>query len=628
MRMRSFTWVSGLSVLLLWMSATILGARFFEGARIDLSADQAFSLRPATGRMIDHLGEPVTLSLYASADASGTSPETRGYARRVSELLDTFAARARGRIIIRKVDTSPGSPGAAEAEAAGIFATVAPDAPPIFFGIAGTNRVDSLGAIPKLDWMGEAGLEGEIALLISRLDDPSPKRLAIVSSLPFSDQPAAALRSAPGGGGKSLRNDWGGAFYDALRRAYKVERLGESFDAISPATDILLVAHPFPLSDRQIYVIEQFILARGRALIVLDPLALSQLGPSGRPLYPGAQATSALPVLLKRWGVTMSETALTEPASGTGAESIRPLRPGGAAAEGPTFLAPGWFTTRSLAQVQHRPLARFSGATAEVAAASLFAPPAKSPPRAGPDAAALPEQTERILALRVSGVLQTAFPNGSPPRPRVDAGNPDARQLLRSRQLADVILVADSDVIAAPQGSAASEADDKADAGTAFTLDLLASLYAERTVLPPRTGAPTFRPLTRRLMLAGDVTTENAAPRKQLQESADRARSRLMALEAENLDDKRASTQSLVGDFAVDRTPEDKAEIILARSRVFAANAKLAAFDAARQTRIRTLDRSWMGIAILLPALVLALIGTVLALRRQSLKIPGRRYDD
>ncbi len=647
MRMNGFTWISGISTVLLWVSANILGAGFFEGARLDLSADQAFSLRPATGKMVDRLGEPVTLTLYSSAMGAEDRPELRGYARRVAELLDTFAARAGGDIILRKVDTSPGLPGAAEAEAAGIFAERAPDAPPLFFGIAGANRVDSLGAIPRLDWRREASLESEIALLIGRLDDPSPKRLAIVSSLPFSDASSSGLRSgssASAAGNRSARDAvWGGAFYGALRRAYKVERLSESFDAISPATDILLVIHPFPLSDRQIYVIEQFILAKGRALIALDPLALSQLSPSGRKLYPGAQAASALPGLLKRWGVSLSETALPGPGSGIRADSIRPIRPTGPANEGPAnegpenegpenegpaFLAPGFFTWRSLAQIRHQPLIRVSGDAEEVAADQIFAPAANSPTRAGPDPLAAPPPAERILALRVSGVLQTAFPNGSPPRPRVDAGNPDARQLLRSGNLADVILVADSDVISPPilPGEAVSDKD--SGAGTAFMLDLLGSLYAERTILPPRSGAPTLRPLTRRLMLAGEITSENALQRAQLQAVADLARARLIALATVAGDEKITAAQSLVGDFAVDRTPEDKAEIILARSRAFAASARLTAFDEARQARIRALDRSWMGIAILLPALVLALIGTVLALRRQSLKIAGRRYDD
>lgn len=635
MRTGSFTWIAGISIVALWAGVTLLGAGFFAGVRLDLSADQAFSLRPATGRMVDRLGEPVTLTLYSSASGAGARPEIRGFVRRVGELLDTFAARGRGRIIIRRVDSTPGTPGAAEAEAAGIFAEPVPDAPPMFFGIAGANRVDSLGAIPRLDWKREASLESEIALLIGRLDDPSPKRLAIVSSLPFADGAANGLRAAPPGGvtnrSRDPNNGWGAEFYDALRRAYKVERLGESFDAISPATDILLVAHPFALSERQIYVIEQFILAKGRALIALDPLAVSQLSPGGRALYPGAQATSGLPGLLKRWGVTLSDKALGDPDAGSGA--LWPLRTGDGVSPGPTFLAPGFFTWRSLAQIRHQPILRFSGPTSEVTAASFYAPPAKAPPRASAEAldGTPPEAPpERVLALRVSGVLQTAFPNGSPPRPRVDAGNPDARQLLRSGNLADVILVADSDVIAARAGSAAASGENSADdtRGAAFMLDLLSSLYAERTILPPREGAPTLRPLTRRLMLANDLTSEDGARRRQLQEAADRARERLMGLDAESRNPKLAASQSLVGDFSVDRTPEDKAGIILARSRAFAANAQLAAADEARLARIRMLDRIWMGIAILLPALVLALIGTVLALRRQSLKIAGRRYDD
>ena len=70
--------------------------------------------------------------------------------------------------------------------------------------------------------------------------------------------------------------------------------------------DVLLLAHPRPLSDIQTYAVDQFVMRGGRVIAFLDPQSEVSLtaGPNGEPLR-GYSEQSDMPVLMRQWGVRM-----------------------------------------------------------------------------------------------------------------------------------------------------------------------------------------------------------------------------------------------------------------------------------------------------------------------------------
>ena len=90
---------------------------------------------------------------------------------------------------------------------------------------------------------------------------------------------------------------------DLVRQLYDVRRIDVSSDSIEEDVDILMIVHPQGLSDRFLYAIDQHILRGGDALLFLDPNADSMVGRSPQGNLIPAGMSSELPGLLDAWGL-------------------------------------------------------------------------------------------------------------------------------------------------------------------------------------------------------------------------------------------------------------------------------------------------------------------------------------
>ena len=190
-------------------------------------------------------------------------PAVRAYAARVRELLEVYQTQSGGRVRVTEIDPLPFSPAEDEALAAGITAIDTSGTDPLYFGIIGRNSIDDQRVIPFLAPEREVTLEYDLTRMVARLDDPDPPRVGILSSLP-------GMTSPGGEGGYTLLRDIG--------RSFEVEPISETFQSLPEDLDVLLIAHPPVLSRRQEWLIDQYVLRNGHAVILLDPAAKAAIG--------------------------------------------------------------------------------------------------------------------------------------------------------------------------------------------------------------------------------------------------------------------------------------------------------------------------------------------------------------
>ncbi|MGH8191634.1 MAG: Gldg family protein [Rhodanobacteraceae bacterium] len=262
----------------------VLGAsRWLEGDRIDLTRDHLYTLSPGTLDILDHLRQPLDLTLYFSDTASHGLPQVRAYHQRVVNMLDEVVRNAHGRVHLTQIDPLPFSEDEDRATAAGLTSVRGEGTgQAIFFGLAGRSAGDGRTAtIPFFLLAKERFIEYDIAKLLYDLSTQHKPRVAIYSGLPIW-----------GDGSDGSAAPW--TALKQLRQLFDVQRLDTDTLASLRFGSVaaLVVIQPVGLSQADLDAVDRYVQRGGHLLVFVDPD--SEVG--------GDQA-SDLPVLFRAWGV-------------------------------------------------------------------------------------------------------------------------------------------------------------------------------------------------------------------------------------------------------------------------------------------------------------------------------------
>jgi ABC-2 type transport system permease protein len=558
MRRSAFALSASVLAAVIFIGANLASWKWLAPARIDFTANGLYTLSLSARRVVERLVEPVELELVYSRGIGADIPVVRAHAARVRELMNEIAARSGGKIRIREINPEPYSDDEDRITAAGLQSASSGDSDPVYLGVIGRNSVDDIIAIPYLAPERDAMLEYDLIRLIAQLDDPAPPKVAVLSSLP---------------GFQGDGTGEGDAFVlREMRRTFEVAPVDPDFSALPDNIDILMIVHPGPLNDWQIYAVDQFLLRKGRALIALDPVSRVSLAVQGR----RAVRASSLGKLGASLGVTIGPDAVADRAlalpievdAGGGRRTVegQPLFPAVPKALMSTadpitadlsravnFGAPGGLVVGKLPpRATFAPLIETTPQTAMIASAIAIADPT---PRTVMEAYQ-PLGVPQVLAGRLSGELSSAFPDGQPQAPlsdvpaiadlqREERGRVEP-YVARSEGQADIIFVADADAFEDDfyiNNAGAPIADN-----AAFILNALDNLGGDEALMALRSRAPAARPMER-------VDELRAAARDRLYKEQQRLEALLGDAEGrlKQLEDKRAS--------GVAHTPEEVAEI-------------------------------------------------------------------
>lgn len=274
------------------LAIIILVNAVFTGLRLDMTGNKLFTLSEGTVNILKSLDEPITLDFYFSRKSMTDYPQLINYANRVRDLLEEYAATAGGKIVLTVIEPEPFSEEEDRAVAGGLQgAAVNAAGDRAYFGLVGSNSTDDEMIIPFFRNDRENALEYDITKLIYNLAYPDKRTVGVISSLPlFGDAQGAA--------------PW--AIIDAMREFTDVEDLGADVAKIEDI-DVLMVVHPKELNSKTMFAIDQYLLAGGKAILFVDPLAEADnmQPPDGAPVLPDMD--SDMRFLFEGWGIEMPE---------------------------------------------------------------------------------------------------------------------------------------------------------------------------------------------------------------------------------------------------------------------------------------------------------------------------------
>ncbi len=456
-------------IAVMLVAANIVIGRFFS-ARLDLTAEHLYTLSPGTVHTLAQIDEPITLRFYYSNRLGDEVPAYGVYAQRVRELLEQYVAAAHGKLRLEIYNPQPFSDVEDQAVAFGLQAVpLDREGDQVYFGLAATNSTDDQQVIAFFSPERERFLEYDLTKLIHSLAFPKKTVVGLISSLPLEGDMAAMMQGRPS---QPM------AVIEQLQQLDKIEPLSASLDAIPADVDVLMLVHPQNLPPKTLFAIDQFVLKGGKALVFVDPHSELQAAQASQMNPPGSPTASNLAPLFKSWGFQM----LPGVVAGDRRDAQRVSVPIPGHGEEPLdYIA--WLDLHSrnlnrsdmiTADLSHLTMASagiiepLPGAKTTLEPLIVTSPNSTKIPvdklEGLPDVAGLladfkSDDKRYILAAKVTGMVQTAYPDGPPHPPKSTITKPEtakpggakppaaATWLKQSAHPIDVVVVADTDLL-------------------------------------------------------------------------------------------------------------------------------------------------------------------------------------
>ena len=432
---RAVAVVALVCIALLLVATNILIARFFS-ARLDLTAEHLYTLSPGTLRTLAQIDEPITLRFYYSNRLGDEVPAYGVYAQRVRELLQQYVAAAHGKLRLEIFNPQPFSDVEDQAVAFGLQAVPLNAAgDQVYFGLAATNSTDDQQVISFFSPERERFVEYDLTKLVHSLAFPKKTVVGLISSLPLEGDMAAMMQGRPSPPMAVMQQ---------LQQLDKVEPLSATIDAIPADVDVLMVVHPQNLPPKTLFAIDQFVLKGGKALVFVDPHSELQAAQPSQLNPPDASTASNLAPLFKSWGFRLlpgvvagdrrDAQEVSVPVPGHGEEPL-------------DYIA--WLDLRAAnlnrndmitADLSHITMASAGIIEPLPGAKTMIEPLITTSPESTkipveklnglPDVAGLladfrSDDKRYILAAHVTGIAETAFPDGPPAAPKAAAAKPE-----------------------------------------------------------------------------------------------------------------------------------------------------------------------------------------------------------
>ena len=397
--------------------------------RIDLTQDDLYSLSPGTKNIVSNLQGPLEIMFFYSESATEDTPQIRTYANRVQELLREIVIASNNRISLSVIDPQPFSEEEDLATQFGIQAVpISQGAPGIYFGLVVAQPEDreinpqgrAAETLPLIRPELEQFLEYEFMKLITKVNQPDLQVVGLLTELDIDGgfDPVAGQATA----------QW--MIMDIIRQLYAVQRVDKSAEEIDEEIDILMIVHPQGLSEQMLYAIDQFVMRGGKTMVFLDPNADSMVSRTQQGNLIPAGMSSELPGLLEAWGIEFPrEKVLTDNELAlrvSMGQGQRPIAHLGMLGAQRNFLTQSDSVTSRLETINMSSpgvIRQAAGASTRFEALIV-----SSSDSMLMDAGLLEDVTDpsilfdefvsegisHTIAARISGVIETAFPDGRP----------------------------------------------------------------------------------------------------------------------------------------------------------------------------------------------------------------------
>lgn len=454
--------VGVIAVLVIIVVINLFGG-FFK-FRSDLTDNKLYTLSDGTKKILNKLDTDVVVRLYFSKDNAYVPVPLRTYAQEVQDLLDEYQQYSHGKVKVIKLDPKPDSDAEDSANLDGIEGQAVNLSDKVYLGIA-ISCLDAKTTISYLSPDRANLLEYDLSRAISSVANPKKAVIGLMSALPVNGRESSPMmmqqRQQPS-------PPW--IFLNELKESYVIRDIPLTTDKIEDDVSVLVVVHPQGITGDAQFAIDQFLLRGGKMVALLDPYSFVQAQTAG-PYGGGAGFSSTLDKLLPAWGIDFSVTKMiadltfatqvqrdsdvqSDPTIlSITSEGINKEDALGAAVNDLLMPFTGAFTGKPTEGLKEDVLVK-SSTQAGLVDVSLM--------EAGPDAirkGLKSDQTAYPIAIRLSGKFKTAFPDGKPetkgsatpsPSPAPQAGasaSPASKEayLKEGKSEGVVVLVGDSD---------------------------------------------------------------------------------------------------------------------------------------------------------------------------------------
>lgn len=461
-----------------FIAAVTLANTALKSSRVDLTEDGLYTLSAGTQNVIDTIDEPITLRFYFSNRLAREIPQIGIYGQRVQDMLEEFAANADGKLRLEIYDPLPFTDIEDRAVAFGLRGVpVDQTGETVYFGLAGVNATDNQLSIPFFDEQREPFLEYDLARMVYGLANPNKPKIGVISKLPVSGSRFA------GRGPNAPDDSW--MIWAQSENLFDMDEIDPLTEALPDDLDLLVLIHPPFMSKLAQYAIDQYVLNGGKLVAFVDPHSEADARrPPGRG---GAQqvdfgSAANMDTFFKAWGVSVP----SDKVAGDLKNGQRVRAPDESKTRMQAVQYPLWMQLRGdnvsaddittsqldllrIASPGHivgtegglaiQPLIQTSeqGGLTEVARIQ-----GQQPDIVGV-ATSMQAEGLQTLAARLSGMPETAFPDG-PPKP-IALNNDDAteaqkaeaetkwaeqkaKHLAKATDSVNIVLVADADMLA------------------------------------------------------------------------------------------------------------------------------------------------------------------------------------
>lgn len=456
---RSQALYSFLAALALFVGINIIANETLTSQRLDLTSNKLFTLSEGSRNIVGRLDEPITLRLYFSARQFADIPQFLTYGKRVRDLLEEYVAASKGMINLQVIEPEPFSEAEDQAVGYGIQQL------PInatgdmgYLGLVGTNATDQELPIPYLNPEREDALEYEITKLVYNLANPKKRVIGLLSDLPV-------LGGAPDPQTGEPASAW--ASFELLKEFFELKEIPRDGAAIDEEIDTLLVVHPKNLPRKTLYALDQFVLRGGKALVFVDPMA-EEDRPAQDPNNPMAmpKIDSGLPELFAKWGISMASDQIAGDLEAAVRVSMNSSR-------GPQEVNYLPWLQLTESRLNHDDFITNQLKSVNVGSAGIleqvkdakttFTPLLTTGPKSGVltrdaimfvrDPAGMlanfkADKANLVIAARISGPVESAFPDGPPLDEKEKRGPGNPHHLKAAKNPVNLIVVADTDVLA------------------------------------------------------------------------------------------------------------------------------------------------------------------------------------
>ena len=429
-------------------------------ARVDLTAEQLYTLSPGSRAVLAKLDRPVTLKFFFSESAKDMPPSLKTYAEQVRDLLGEYERAGNGNVALETYDPKQDSDEEEWAVKYGVEPQQAnPFGAPIYFGLVVTCGTQEQ-TIPGFDPRMESTLEYEITRHITRAVWPERPVVGVLSAIPgvLGDKPNPMMMQM------RQRPSRGWIAFAELKKDYDVREIAKDAESIDDDVKTLIVVHPKDLSEKTLFAIDQFVIKGGRLIACVDPFSFKDFEASSQQQNPmmmqmgGQGGPSTLGKLFDAWGITFD----TAKCVADDKAAVQMQGRDGAAVTDATVLNLGKANiqkdvlTAGLSQL----ILPYAGALEFTAKEGLAFTPILTTSTNGAclvDASMLqmgpgairdqirPDGVRRTLAGRLTGTFKTAFPKG--PDWKEGSTNAVPKVIAASEKENSVFLFADADFL-------------------------------------------------------------------------------------------------------------------------------------------------------------------------------------